>query len=120
MDKYTQSAIFGIIGFLSLRFASLGILFVALCVVQIIHGIAIRFDTVPLPKRFEGRISHKKLFRKSYSLFEILFSITLLAWFTLSIIINNAITLFIIYTILVFILLTYKSEIISQHTGREL
>jgi len=115
MDKYKQAALFGIIGFLSLRFRLMGILFIGLCIVLIIHGVALRFEKYPLPKRFVGRIVNTKHFRKTYSMFEILFSITLLAWFILTIIINNAITLFIIYTILVFILLTYKSEIISQY-----
>ncbi len=115
MDKYKQSALFGILGFLSLTFKPLGTLFVGLCVVLILHGFALRFDKYPLPKRYIGRIVNKSHFRKTYSLFEILFSITLLAWFSLTMIINNAITLFIIYTVLVFILLTYKSEIISQY-----
>lgn len=119
MDKYKQAALFGVLGFLSLRFRPLGTLFIGLCIVLILHGLALRFDKYPLPKRFVGRIVNKKHFRKSYSLFEILFSITLLAWFVLTIIIKNAITLFIIYTILVFILLTYKSEIISQYLDEQ-
>lgn len=115
MDKYTQSALFGILGFLSLSFSKLGALFIALCVLFIIHGFALRFERYPLPKRFTGRIHHTKRFRKTYSTFEILFSITLLAWFLLSLIINSPITLFIIYTVLIFILLTYKGEIIAQY-----
>lgn len=115
MDKYKQAALFGVLGFLSLSFKPLGTLFIGLCVMLIIHGFALRFEKYPLPKRFVGRIVNKTHFRKTYSLFEILFSITLLAWFSLTMIINNAITLFIIYTVLVFILLTYKSEIISQY-----
>lgn len=115
MDKYKQAALFGILGFLSLRFRSLGTLFIGLCIILILHGLALRFNRYPLPRRFVGRIVNKTHFRRTYSLFEILFSITLLAWFSLTMIINNAITLFIIYTVLVFILLTYKSEIISQY-----
>ncbi len=115
MDKYKQSALFGVLGFLSLSFRQLGLIFVGLCVLLIVHGFALRFEKYPLPKRFSGKIVSLKRFRKTYSTFEILFSITLLAWFMLSTIINNAITLFVIYTILIFILLTYKSEIISQY-----
>jgi len=115
MNKYKQAALFGILGFLSLSFRPLGTIFIGLCLALIIHGIALRFDRYPLPKRFVGRIVNIKHFRKTYSMFEILFSITLLAWFTLTIIINSPITLFIIYTVLIFILLTYKSEIISQY-----
>jgi len=118
MDKYKQAALFGVIGFLSLRFKFMGIIFVGLCLFLIVHGFALRFDRYPLPKRFTGKIVNLRHFRKMYSMFEILFSITLLAWFVLTIIINNAITLFIIYTILVFILLTYKSEIISQYIDK--
>lgn len=115
MDKYKQAALFGVLGFLSLRFRLLGFFFVGLCIFLIVHGLSLRYDKMPLPKRFVGQIVNTKHFRKTYSQFEILFSITLLAWFTLTFIINNAITLFIIYTVLVFILLTYKSEIISQY-----
>ncbi len=115
MNKYKQAALFGVIGFLSLEFKIMGVLFVGLCITLVVHGIALRFERYPLPKRYAGKIIQTKHFRKTYSMFEILFSITLLAWFILTIIINNAITLFIIYTILVFILLTYKYEIISQY-----
>lgn len=115
MDKYKQAALFGVLGFLSLRFRLLGFFFIGLCIFLIVHGLSLRHDKMPLPKRFVGQIVNTKHFRKTYSQFEILFSITLLAWFSLTFIINNAITLFIIYTVLVFILLTYKSEIISQY-----
>ena len=115
MDKYKQAALFGVLGFLSLRFRLLGFFFVGLCLYLIVHGLSLRHSKTPLPKRFADLDINTNHFRKAYSQFEILFSITLLAWFSLTFIINNAITLFIIYTVLVFILLTYKSEIITQY-----